>query len=98
MSCDGDHLITPFECDHSIFVKIKLCLSQSEGLPDKKVPVCIRRINLDVLWSKDSATVVNNLQHAKKMLQCSIEAGLEVPFKSKGPMPGADNFGYEVDI
>ena len=41
---------------------------------------------------------MNNLRHAKKMLQCYIETGLEVPFKSKGPMPGADNFGYEVDI
>ena len=36
LACDGDYLITLFECDHFMFVKIKLCLSQSKILPDKR--------------------------------------------------------------
>ena len=93
---DGDHLITPFECDRCIFVKLKKRLPIPGDESDEKLFACIRRINIDAFWSRSSSTVSNNLRNTKRILRFSAELGLPGPFKSYGPMPVGDHCGYEV--
>ena len=44
---NGDHMMTPFECDLCIFVKLKGRYPSDIDKKDKKLVACIRRINLD---------------------------------------------------
>ena len=46
-----DHLITPFECDLYVFVKLKRYYPQVSSKMDRKLIACIRRVTLDALWS-----------------------------------------------
>ena len=46
---DGDHLVTPFECDLCIFIKLKGQMQNVKSESDKRLASCMRRINLDAL-------------------------------------------------
>ena len=95
---DGDHLITPFECDLCIFIKLKgrYPITQSES--DKKLASCIRRVNLDSFWSRAPTTVANNLRLAKNLVNLPKAVGLDSPFISAGPCPSFDHCGYQIAI
>jgi hypothetical protein len=49
---DGDHLMCPFQCDVCHFRNIQ-GRSPSEDHHDKLFMLCIRRANLDALWSRE---------------------------------------------
>ena len=95
---DGDHLITPFECDLCIFIKLKNRYPISTCDKDKRLAACIRRISLDAFWSRASTTVANNLRLVKKSISLSESVGLLPPFLSQGPLPEWDHCGYQVAI
>lgn len=95
---DGDHLITPFECDLCIFVKLKGRYPMNQNQKDRKLAACIRRVNLDAFWSRASTTVSNNLRLVKRLNNLADEVGLESPFVSYGPMPDEDHCGYQLAI
>ena len=44
---DSDHLLTQFECDLCIFLKLTKRYPLSKSLKDRKLVACILRINLD---------------------------------------------------
>ena len=57
---NGDHALIPFECDLCIFRKLKK-MNPVAGRPgDDLLLSCIRRINLDAMWSRASSTVEAN--------------------------------------
>ena len=87
MARHGDHLITSFECDLCIFVKLKNRYPIATSDQDKRLAACIRRVILDAFWSRASSTVANNLRLAKKMISLSDTVGLSPPFVSRGPLP-----------
>ena len=53
----GDHLLSPFECDLCIFVKLQKRLPCSTRETDKFLLATIGRMNLDCFWSRESSTV-----------------------------------------
>ena len=95
---DGDHLITPFECDLCVFVKLKGRYPVSQSEPDKKLASCIRRVILDSFWSRAPTTVSNNLRLAKNLVNLPKVLGLNSPFVSTGPCPSFDHCGYQIAI
>ena len=95
---DGDHLMTPFECDVCMFVKLKERLPMRDCEKDQLLVACARRVNLDALWSRESATVAGNLRNANKILRMATSVGLAGPFVSRGPMPKGDNCAYQLAI
>jgi hypothetical protein len=95
---DGDHLITPFECDTCIFRKLRRHSPDPKSLVDCRLLECIRRVNLDSFWSRASSTVKGNLDRTKSALQISLSLGLAGPFFHDGPMPDYDYCGYELAI
>ena len=95
---NGDHLMTPFECDRCVFVKLKGRLPTNHSLTDKKLAACVRRVNLDAFWARESSTIANNLRNVKQVLKFSKKLGLAGPFSSEGPMPFYDHCGYEIAV
>jgi hypothetical protein len=69
-------MMTPFECDLCIFVKLKGRYPLDVDKKDKKLVACIRRINLDAFWSRTLTTVANNHRLVKRMNNLSEEVGL----------------------
>jgi hypothetical protein len=95
---DGDHLLTPFECDLCIFRKLRRHSPDPSSLVDSRLLECIRRVNLDAFWSRASATVKGNLDRVKNSLQISRALGLQGPYYNEGAMPDLDYCGYEIAI
>ena len=48
---NGDHLLTPFECDLCIFRKLRKQSPIQNNAKDKLLLLMIRQMNLDAFWS-----------------------------------------------
>ena len=75
-------MLTPFERDRCMFVKLKGRLPVRNVDKDKLLLAAIRRVNLDTLWSRETTTVKSNLEGVRKIVFASASAGLRGPFKS----------------
>ena len=94
----GDHLLIPFECDLCIFRKLKKMNPLLDSTRDNLLLACIRRVNLDAMWSRTTNTVVGNRDRIRLGLRLSDQVGLEGPYEHFGPLPFKDHCGYEVAI
>ena len=98
MGREGDHLLIPFECDLCIFRKLKKMNPLLESTRDVLLMACIRRVNLDAMWSRTTNIVVGNRDRIRLGLRLSDQVGLEGPYEHFGPLPFKDHCGYEVAI
>ena len=73
---NGDHTLVPFECDTCIFRKLKRRNPVEGKVEDELLLGCIRRINLDALWSSTTLTVKANQSNLKMILKLSASVGL----------------------
>ena len=97
---DGDHLLTPFQCDLCHFRNIMGRSPMNEKAEDVRILSSIRRVNLDAFWSREAGTVMKNLHEARRALRiCSaFQLPSSVPFGSMGPYPLEDSFGMAEAI
>jgi len=94
----GDHLLIPFECEQCIFLKLRGHLPDYESHRDKLLIACLRRMNLDAFWSRETQTVKQNTKRAEKQIELSNLVGLENPFIYTTHLPDFDHCGYEVAV
>ena len=94
----GEHLLIPFECDRCIFLKLKGKLPDERDPRDELLEGCIRRMNLDCFWSRETQSVVRNARRAEIQLEMSSLVGLEGPYVHRDRLPEFDHCGYEVAI
>ncbi len=92
---NGDNLITPFQCDLCVFRNLQGCNPTSQ---DEFLLACIRQVNLDALWGRETATVGSTLWAVKQTIASLNQVRLPPPFPALGPYPVADTFGYSVAI
>jgi hypothetical protein len=94
---DGDHLCTRFQCDSCHFINITKRRPQ-HTLPDVRLMTCIRRANLDALWSLESNTVKGVKGEFRKASSLLKELGLEVGDVTPafGPTPVQDEQGMAI--
>jgi hypothetical protein len=85
----------PFQCDVCHFRSIQ-GRSPSEDHHDKLFMLCIRRANLDALWSRESSTVRVNRGRFNKAMELSEMLVLEKPYAERGPFPEEDSFDMSV--
>ena len=89
-------LSSPFQCDHCWFAN----LHQSEANPwfaeDARKMAYIRRVNLDVMWSREPSTVLSTYNTLNKARKFSKELGLKPVDVKVGPWPVADTCGFQV--
>ena len=93
---NGDHLMTPFQCDLCHFRNMKMRDPDPQDYLDRKLFQYIRRASLDSLWSREPATVGGNLSQARAMERCGRSIGLESVSPKMGPFPVEDSFGMKV--
>jgi hypothetical protein len=94
----GDMLSSPFQCDCCWFANIH----QSDANPwfaeDARKLAYIRRVNLDVMWSREPSTVISTYNTLNKARKFSEELGLKPIDVKVGPWPVADTCGFQVAI
>jgi len=95
---DGDFLLTPFQCDLCVFRNLQKRNPAAGCLQDDMLLCCIRRVNLDAVWGRESTTVAATLRSAKAMLRAWQVVGVSPSFPALGPHPVEDSFGYGVAI
>jgi hypothetical protein len=75
---NGDMISSPFQCDFCWFLNLHKQNPSPHLYPsDERLLTYIRRINLDIFWSRESSTVQNTLHLLKKGKTLSKELGLE---------------------
>ena len=95
---DGDHLMCTFQCDLCLFYRMKGRLPIEHDMKDELLLVCLRRANLDAMWSREPSTVASNRREMEKMLKRSAELGIDPSFAALGPFPLEDIQGVNVAI
>ena len=95
---DGDMWTVPFQCEYCWIVNLK-GREASELLPsDVMLMGYIRRMNLDMMWSREKATVTSTLNQLKKGAKMSEALGLEPLNLQRGPWPVEDDVGCQVAL
>ena len=88
----------PFQCDHCWFANI----SKKEANPwypdDARKLAFIRRVNLDVMWSREPSTVSSTLGTLSRAKRDSEDLGFSAQVIRLGPWPIADTCGFQVAI
>lgn len=92
---DGDHLVTPFQCDLCIFRNMN---NRNPGPHDQLLLECIRQANLDALWGRDSATVSSTLRGVRQTITLLRQVNTAPPYPPLGPFPVQDTLGYAVAV
>jgi hypothetical protein len=96
---DGDHLMTPFQCDSCHFENCKKRSPIEGNLQDEVALLGIRRANLDALWSRERSTVRANRLQGKMWISVSESAGwTDHGLPKRGPYPVEDTFGMQAAV
>ena len=95
----GDHLMVPFQCDRCHFFNMQGRSARPNCSVDSLLMKCIRRANLDSMWSRERSTVRNNLLNGKKLNRIQGLLGLGwVSRQGTGPFPPTDLWGMNVAV
>ena len=70
---NGDMLCCLFQCDHCWFVNLCKREPSAMSYSDESLMGYIRRVNLDLMWSRERGTVANTLAAINKGKSMSIE-------------------------
>jgi hypothetical protein len=90
-------MITHFQCDLCCFRNIHK-RNPTECHADELSLCCLRRANLDSLWSRERSTVSNNARLVRKSAEYNIATNQEETFPVMGPMPVDDVTGHAVAV
>lgn len=95
---NGDHLLTPFQCDLCCFRN----LQHRDPIPslakDNLLLCVIRRANLDAVWGREPQTVLATLRATKSMVRLWHTVGLPPQLPALGPYPVRDSLGLGVAV
>jgi hypothetical protein len=93
----GDALICPFECDECVFFRLERRWPDWTDPGTKFLGAHIRRVNLDVFWSRQSGTVRQNLREFKEQAIQGEEFGFAA-FDPIGPFDRAYDSGMRAAL
>jgi hypothetical protein len=89
---DGVHLMLPFQCDFCLFRTLyKRDPQNITG--DLESMAVLRRMNLDLMWSREPSTILGNMRSLGKLIACCESAGFSPDLPALGPLPFKDKFG-----
>jgi hypothetical protein len=94
----GDLLCAPFQCDFCWYANIHHGEANDWYPSDARKLAYIRRVNLDVFWSREPSTVASTHNTITRARKSSEELGFDPIKISLGPWPIADTCGFQVAI
>ncbi len=95
---DGDSWCIPFQCDWCWLVNLKGREMIENDPKDMLLLGYLRRMNLDIMWSREPSTVAANLRQIVKGIELSKELGLTPHNIPRGPWPVGDNCGAQLAL
>ncbi len=96
---NGDHLMTPFQCDWCLFRLLAKRIPKPEVRQDDLLMCLLCRCNLDAFWGRELTTVLANRRNVDQLIQLWVgllSAEPQVP--TLGPFPQTDCFGVTVAV
>ena len=94
----GDMLSSPFQCDECWFWNLRGQQSNKINSTDGMLLRLIRRANLDMMWSRESSTVIATYRDLKTSARLQLDLGLLPVGADQGPWPVGDFTGMAIAI
>ena len=92
-------LSAPFQCGFCWFQNLHKRQPSPHLFPaDERLLSYIRRVNLDIFWSREPSTVMNTHRLLNKSKALSEEMGLPPVKISVGPWPLKDGCGFQIAL
>ena len=98
MARKGDWFISLYQCKKCWFVNVCGRLPRKLSVGDRQTIDLLRRDNLDIFWSQDTATVKGILGYTEETKRRAREGGRLVPFTEINPWTFGYNMGMGVAI
>jgi hypothetical protein len=95
---NGNHLVTVFQCDECIFLNLLHRRPLPHSPSDNLTLCCIRCLNLDALWRKETNTVESTACTVHQTVNLLKPLGIQPQYPQPGPFPLDDSLGYGVAI
>jgi hypothetical protein len=96
---EGDHLITPFQCEICHVRNILGRDPQDNLASDVRLIKLLRRASLDAFWCSEPKTVEGTLREARRGLRIAASLGFrDRLFTPLGPFPLEDTFGTRAAV
>ena len=93
---DGAFLLVPFQCDSCWFRALEKREPRIGSYQDNRILAYIRRVNLDLIWSRAPGTIASTRDNIKMMIKMWRELGITIDLPSLGPWPPEDRVGFRV--
>ena len=93
---DGAFLVVPFQCDVCWFRVLEKREPKVGSYQDGRILTYIRRVNLDLIWSRAPGTIASTRDNIKMMIRMWRELGVSIDLPSLGPWPVEDKVGFRV--
>ena len=88
----------PFQCDLCWFRNLERRDPTVGSYTDKRLLGYIRRVNLDIIWSRSPGTIASNRQGILNIIKVWRELDLTVDLPAIGPWPVEDKQGFRLAI
>lgn len=95
---DGDHLVTPFQCELCLFRSFCGRDPNPKRVKDRRLLRATRRASIDAFWAREPSTVDDTRRQVAKTVELSRELGKEPSFESLGPFPLEDVLGVGAAV
>ena len=95
---DGATLCSPFQCDVCWFYNLRKMAPDPLSQGDNKLLAYIRRVSLDVLWSRAPGTGKAAVAAFKKSVRIAEELRIEPDYPHPGPWPLGDQLGFNTAL
>jgi hypothetical protein len=92
---DGAHLMVPFHCDLCIF-RTLWGRNPRNVISDKENLQVLRRMNLDLIWSREPSTFLKNAGSLSMLISTCESSGFDPELPHLGPSPLSDKSGLAV--
>ena len=95
---DGDMWVAPFQCDHCWFINLEKRPPIANDRKDDRLLEYIRRMNLDILWSREPGTVKGSYSQLLKISKFCDDLGMSRLDVPRGAWPVDDKVGFRIGL
>ena len=95
---DGGFLVAPFQCDLCWFRNLEGRSPSKTSYSDQRLLGFIRRVNLDILWSRAPGTIASIKSGIMNLVRSWKELHMKIELPPVGPWKVEDAVGFRVAI